>query len=296
LANCTGANTIVAFAAAYGCTPANNPVTGFSDSNANTYTAPIFIGQDLNGFGLWYATATGATGAASMLVLVATVVNSPAITIVAAAYNITACPGIGSTSGAVATGNGTGVQGPATGGVGFAALIIGLISGPPSSNSKFSPGPGFTAASSFTSAGINAALLIEHQIVSTTGTYAAPTFMSPPGNWAVITLALPDNSQPVRSSQTAPPSLLGASGGPVPIGGIPPNMSVLAAMSAGILPGNVVVTGGSLVAGLASQTLLHQLSSIGIVVIRPEVTTPQSKIAATAANQLQIGTPPVFGG
>lgn len=290
------ANTVVAFAAVFGSSATINPVTGFTDSGGNTYSVPIFVGIDTNGFGLWYAYAANATTGAGVSVTVTTVVNSPGITIVAAGYNITSSPGAVASSGTLATGNGTGVQSAVCGSTGFAEVVIGLISGPPGSNTRFSSGPGFTIASSFTSAGINAALILEHQIVSTTGAYAAPALMSPPGNWAAFAVALPDNTQPARSSQTVPPALIGASGGPIPIPGIPPNMSVLAAMSAGILPGNVVVTGGSIIAGLAAQTLLHQLSSIGIVTHPPAITTPQDKIASSAANQLQLGTPPVFGG
>jgi len=290
------ANTVVAFAAALGSSATINPVTGFTDSESNTYSVPIFVGIDTNGFGLWYAFAAGATTGPGIVVTVTLASSSPAITIVAAGYLISSSPGAVASSGTLATGNGTGVQSAACGSTGFAEVVIGFISGPPSLSTRFSSGPGFTIASSFSSAGINAALILEHQIVSTTGTYAAPALMSPPGNWAAFAVALPDNTQPARSSQTAPPALIGASGGPIPIPGIPPNMSVLAAMSAGLIPGNVVVTGGSIIAGLAAQTLMHQLSSIGIVAHRPEIATPQDKIASTAATQLQFGTPPVFGG
>jgi hypothetical protein len=217
---------------------------------------------------------------------------------VAAGYNISSSPGAVASSGTLATGTGSSVQSTPCGATSFAEVVIGLISGAPKSTA-LSPGPGFTAASTFLSAGINAALILEHQIVSTTGAYAASAILSPQGNWAAFAVALPDNTQPARSSQTVGALALGASGGPIPIPGIPPNMSVLAAMSAGLMPANVIVTGASAIVPSPALTLLHQLtvSPAGqSALIGSKLIQPNSQLAASAGNQLQVGSPPIFGG
>jgi hypothetical protein len=284
-------------AAVTNSSPTSNPVTSFSDSSANAYGPPVFLGSAINGAGIWYAMATGATGGAAQTVSVTTASSAPLITIVAAAYNITTV-GVPSTSGALATGTGTGLQSPAAGQVGFASLVIGFgsctrMAG--SGASTWAPGIGFTAAS--VANGAIQGLCLEHAIYSTSGTYAAPMVVTPPSYWAALTLAIPDLSQPARSSQTVGALALGASGGPIPIPGIPPNMSVLAAMSAGLLPANVVVTGGSALASSPALTLAAQLSSIGVFnPASSALTQPASQLAASAATLLQLGTPPVFGG
>jgi hypothetical protein len=282
--NATGANTIVAFASAG---PGNGGFFEFTDNLANTYSPPIILGVDLNGRLLAMAYALNATVSASMTVEVFSNLSCDLV-IMGAAFAITQCSAI-TTSGALNLGISSAPASNFIGSTTSPAVIIGLFSGVSSAqvgtpNNTFIPGPGFTQSgyvvgdNGFGGVHANPSLFMEYEIVNTVAEYAATASMIPANKWAAFGFSLPDFSGVATySSQATQGQNPGA-----PLPGIPANMSLLAAMSAGLVPANIQLTGGI----SPAPTLLSVLSNPG----------PAPPIAMTTPSPALLSTPTVQGG
>jgi hypothetical protein len=279
-ANATGANTIIAMASILGPAPNNMPFI-FQDSSGNTYSPPAYL-LDNNGRLLCWAVAVNATVSASMSVEVFSTGLVSEICILAAAFNITTCPGAVATSIAgLTTGNSlVPLVGP-VGRVSCLSLVVGLFVGTSATpGNVFTPGAGFTQSAVFAGAVANPALSIVHQIVNSPGNYTPNVSMSPAANWGALGLTLPDLSTPVTQVQVA--NFYAA------LPGIPPNMSTLAAMSAGLLPANTTVTN-------TSTPILAQLSNGGGV-IKPLTTATSAIVSPLTPPPPPVLTPPIYAG
>jgi hypothetical protein len=279
-ANATGANTIIAMASILGPAPNNIPFI-FQDSNGNTYSPPAYA-LDANGRLFCWAIAVNATTSASMSVEVFSTAIVSTICILAAAFNITNCPGAVATSIAgLTTGNSLVPLVAPIGRVPYLALVVGLFVGTSATpGNVFTPGAGFVQSAVFGGTVNNPAMLMVHQIVDNIGNYAPNAGIGSAVNWAAIGLALPDTSTPLTQVQVA--NFYAA------LPGIPPNMSTLAAMSAGLLPANTTVTN-------TSTPILAQLSNGGGA-IKPPTTATSAVVSPLTPPPPPVLTPPIFAG
>ena len=223
----TGANVIVAMAVIQN----GGPAFIFQDSDSNVYTGPFSVGPDSQGRYFAFAVALNPTVSAGMSVEVFSTTVATVIHIVAAAFTITGNATVAATSGAVSVGNNNVPATSVIGQIANTAVILGWFAG----HGVYQSAPGFLSLGQITSAN-GTTMFAEYQIVGTSGPFAPSASLTPAGPWSGLGIALPDLS---TAALLAAPAAQGQTPGAF-IAGIPPNMSILAAVSAGLLPANAL--------------------------------------------------------
>ncbi len=206
------------------------PVFIFQDSNSNVYTGPFNVGPDSQGRYFAFGVALNPTVSAGMSVEVFTL-NVGRLHVVAAAFTITGNATVAATSGAVSVGNNNVPATSVIGQIANTAVILGWFAGP----GVYQSAPGFLSLGQITN-GFGTTMFAEYQIVGTSGPFAPSASLTPAGPWSGLGIALPDLS---TAALLAAPAAQGQNPGAF-IAGIPPNMSILAAVSAGLLPANAL--------------------------------------------------------